>query len=122
MKIKTINKKLVSRPDQVPDIDLDFESVFRDEVKYYLEQQYGEENVCSIGTFGRLKLKAALKDFSRFFGVPFKQANIMTKYISEKEKDDFKSIVFSASTDSDGRLKSFLKNLYEVIFCVGRYI
>jgi DNA polymerase-3 subunit alpha len=54
---------------EMPDIDLDFESVGRDEIKRYIEETYGSENVCEMGTYGRMQLKTALMDFGKSMGV-----------------------------------------------------
>lgn len=59
----------------LPDIDLDVEGLQRDKVKSYLEEKYGSNKVCSIGTYTTLMLKAALKDISRTksLDIPFVQ-------------------------------------------------
>jgi DNA polymerase-3 subunit alpha len=50
---------------ELPDIDLDFESKRREEIKDYIFETYGREKVCEIGTYGRMKLKTALLDFGK---------------------------------------------------------
>lgn len=53
---------------QLPDVDIDFQSDRRQEVKEYLEQRYntdGRQQVFSAGTLTTLKMKAVLKDVSR---------------------------------------------------------
>lgn len=51
------------------DIDTDFEGERRGEVKRYMEEKYGVAQVCSVGTYATLKIKALLKDFSRLHNV-----------------------------------------------------
>ena len=49
----------------LPDIDVDYASDRRQEIKDYLEERYnadGCQRVFSAGTFTTMKLKAALKD------------------------------------------------------------
>ena len=49
----------------LPDVDIDFQSDRRLEMKDYLEERYnlnGKQRVFSAGTFTTLKLKAVLKD------------------------------------------------------------
>ncbi len=46
----------------MPDIDVDFCFVRRDEVIRYVREKYGEDRVAQIVTFGTLKGKAAIKD------------------------------------------------------------
>lgn len=61
-----------------PDIDLDFEDARRHEVKQYIKERWGEENVASITTFGQYKPKSTIKDVSRIYGLPFKLMNELT--------------------------------------------
>jgi DNA polymerase III alpha subunit len=56
----------VSRAD-LPDIDIDFESERRDEVKTYLERKYGSDRVANLATFGTFKGKLCLQDIGRVF-------------------------------------------------------
>ena len=52
----------------LPDIDVDYASDRRQEIKDYLEERYnadGRQRVFSAGTFTTMKLKAALKDVAR---------------------------------------------------------
>lgn len=50
------------RLGSLPDIDLDFPTVERSDVKDYMEEKYGKDKVSSIGTIGRLGAKQAVKD------------------------------------------------------------
>lgn len=70
----------------LPDIDEDFTSEDRPRVKRYIESRYGEENVCSIGTYGTFKTSSALRDLCRVKGVPPQVIN-------------YHSVMFSESTD-----------------------
>ena len=65
----------------LPDIDSDFASDRRQEIKEYLEQRYnvgGAQRVFSAGTFSSLKLKAVLKDVARVHRVPHSLVNYIT--------------------------------------------
>ena len=69
-------------PDGSPaDIDIDIESHRRDEVKRYIEEKYGQNHVCSVGTYTTLQLKAALKDIARTYGVPAHTMDYLSKKI-----------------------------------------
>lgn len=46
----------------LPDIDSDFEGLRRDDVKRYIESKYGEDYVCSIGSYSKLRVKAAMNE------------------------------------------------------------
>lgn len=66
---------------QLPDVDIDFQSDRRQEVKEYLEQRYntdGRRQVFSAGTYTTLKMKAALKDVCRVHRVPVGLVNYIT--------------------------------------------
>ena len=65
----------------LPDIDVDYASDRRQEIKEYLEQRYnvgGAQRVFSAGTFSSLKLKAVLKDVARVHRVPHSLVNYIT--------------------------------------------
>jgi DNA polymerase III alpha subunit len=54
---------------ELPDIDLDASSQDRDRVKKYLIDKYGQDNVCEIGTFVRMRMKTSILDFGKAMGV-----------------------------------------------------
>lgn len=70
-------------PERVsmPDIDIDFQDDKRDEVIQYSKNKYGEDSVCQIVTFNRLKTKAVLKDVGRVLNYPFDTINEVTKHV-----------------------------------------
>lgn len=70
--------------DSMPDIDCDFPTAHRDEVKEYITKKYGVDYACSIGTYGRMKLKTCLKDFGKIKGIPFQEMNDLTKDIDDQ--------------------------------------
>lgn len=49
----------------LPDIDIDVPTERRDDIINYLREKYGHENVCQIGTFGRLQAKAVIREVLR---------------------------------------------------------
>lgn len=63
-----------------PDIDLDFEDKRRGEVRNYLRERWGEDNVAAITTYGEFKPKSAIKDVARVFQVPYQEINAITPY------------------------------------------
>lgn len=70
--------------DSLPDIDCDFPTEYRDRVKDYIAQKYGYEYTCSIGTYGRMKLKTCIKDFGKVKQLPFELTNSITKDIDDQ--------------------------------------
>lgn len=78
---------------------MDFSYTRRNEVIEYLQQYYGINFVASIGNVGTLGVKSGLKDVSRYFEIPFDEANSITSTIdslfdspdlSFKDIDDLK--------------------------------
>ena len=47
------------------DIDLDISHIYRDIAINYLKDKYGDDHICSVGSFGRTQLKAAIKGLAR---------------------------------------------------------
>lgn len=60
-------------PERVtmPDIDIDFCFVRREEVIDYVKKFYGEDHVAQIATFGTMAAKAAIRDIVRVLDLPF---------------------------------------------------
>ena len=69
-----------------PDIDLDFEDKRRHEVRNYLRDRWGHDNVAAITTYGTYKPKSAVKDVSRVYQVPFQEINAITPYFETIEE------------------------------------
>jgi DNA polymerase-3 subunit alpha len=76
-----------SRHD-LPDIDMDFEDVRRQEIIEYMRQTYGEDKVCQIATVGKLSGKQCLKDVARVLEVPYAAVNEVTNSIIERSSGD----------------------------------
>ncbi|KXK26415.1 MAG: DNA polymerase III subunit alpha [candidate division WS6 bacterium OLB20] len=67
-----------------PDFDIDFQDDRRDELFRYMSEKYGRENTSFIGTFGRLKTKAAIRDVARVMGVDLSIADKLSKMVIVK--------------------------------------
>lgn len=70
-------------PERVtmPDIDIDFCYVRREEVIEYVKRRYGEDHVSQIITFGTLKAKNAVRDVARALGMPYQDGDRVAKLI-----------------------------------------
>lgn len=70
-------------PDRIsmPDIDLDFPDVARQEMINYTVAKYGRENVAQIITFGKMLAKAALRDVGRAMDYPLSDTDRAAKLI-----------------------------------------
>jgi DNA polymerase-3 subunit alpha len=55
----------------MPDIDMDFDSRFRDDMIRYAAQMYGRDHVAQIVTFGTIKARQAVQDAARVLGFDF---------------------------------------------------
>ena len=55
----------------MPDIDMDFETRYRDNVIRYAAERYGRDNVAQIVTFSQIKARAAVRDAARVLGYPY---------------------------------------------------
>jgi len=55
----------------MPDIDMDFDSRFRDEMIRYATERYGRDRVAQIVTFSTIKARAAVRDAARVLGLPY---------------------------------------------------
>ena len=98
----------------LPDIDVDYASDRRQEMKEYLEQRYnmgGRQRVFSAGTFTTLKLKAALKDVARVYRVPHQMVNYITSMLDDSA--DWTGLFKIAATNS--KVRDFIQTYPDVI-------
>ena len=65
----------------MPDFDIDFADVRRDEVLRYVEQRYGSDHVSQIITFGTMAARAAIRDVGRVLGLPYAYCDRVAKLI-----------------------------------------
>lgn len=70
----------------IPDFDIDIQGEKRNDVKKYIEQKYGINNVCSVGTYTTFQLKAALKDIARQNNIEFGTANFISQLLEDSEE------------------------------------
>jgi DNA polymerase-3 subunit alpha len=55
----------------MPDIDMDFDSRYRDEMIRYASEKYGRDHVAQIITYSTIKARAAVRDAARVLGHPY---------------------------------------------------
>ncbi len=65
----------------MPDIDIDFSDVRRDEVLAYAREKYGEDRVARIITFGTMAARAAIRDAGRAMGYAYAFCDQIAKLI-----------------------------------------
>lgn len=93
---------------QMPDIDIDFTDVRRDEVMGYLKETYGENNVAHIITFGTMASRAAIRDVGRALGFSYSFCDGIAKLIPfnfslQKTIDEVPEFKQQYQTNSDVR-------------------
>lgn len=85
----------------LPDVDNDFQSDKRPEVKEYTERRYnknGLQRVFSAGAYTTLKSKACLKDVARTMRIPTSIVNYITAIIDD-DKCDYTGLFKLAATN-----------------------
>lgn len=68
----------------LPDIDIDFPDIRRDQVIEYVAEKYGKMNVAHIITFGTFAAKAAIRDTARVFGLSTKEIDQLSKMMPSR--------------------------------------
>lgn len=97
------------------DVDIDFASNRRQEVKEYMERRYnteGKQRVFSAGTYSTMKLKAVLKDVCRVHKVPVSYANYVTA-IFEDDNMSWTDLFKLAATNK--KVNKFVQDYPQVI-------
>ena len=98
---------------EAPDIDIDFCKDRRGEIIRYVKDEYGENNVAQIGTFGTLAARAAIRDVGRALGIPLGRVDQVVKMVPEelniKLKDALeKSEELQQTYDGDPEIRELL--------------
>ncbi|BAL83653.1 putative DNA polymerase III subunit alpha [Selenomonas ruminantium subsp. lactilytica TAM6421] len=93
-------------PERVtmPDIDIDFCYIRREEVIDYVKERYGYDHVAQIVTFGTMAAKGAVRDVGRALGMTYAQVDAIAKLIPNELKMTLDKAL-KASTE--------FRNLYE---------
>ncbi|MFP6615936.1 MAG: DNA polymerase III subunit alpha, partial [Candidatus Hydrogenedentota bacterium] len=75
-------------PERVsmPDFDIDFCYLRRDEMIQYSYDKYGQENVSQIITFGRMLAKNVVRNVGRVLGMPYSEVDRLAKLIPDELK------------------------------------
>ena len=72
-------------PERVsmPDIDIDFDYVRRDEVVEYVNDLYGRDHVSQIVTFGRMQARNAIRDVGRVLDISYGKVDRIAKLVPQ---------------------------------------
>lgn len=89
-------------PDRIsmPDIDVDFADIRREEVIKYTEEKYGKDHVAQIITFGTIAARVGIRDVGRVMDFPYSFCDKLAKMVPQfkslkktlEEVDEFKEM------------------------------
>lgn len=102
----------------LPDVDNDFQSDKRQEVKEYIERRYnhdGKQRVFSAGTFTTLKAKAVIKDVARTMRISPSLVNYLTAIIEDDGADYTEIFKLAASNRKIAKFIHDYPQLFEDI-------
>ena len=89
----------------MPDIDIDFSDVRRNEVIAYLRAKYGKDKVANIMTIQTIGAKQALRDIGRVYKIETREIDLISKLIidpnSSLRENYRKNPAFKKLVDSD---------------------
>ena len=96
-------------PERVsmPDFDIDFCQVRRDEVIEYVNKKYGSESVAHIITFGTMASRAAVRDIGRVLEVPYGEVDSFAKLIPFNPSNP---LTLAESIKSEKSLRDIIDN------------
>ncbi len=91
-------------PDRIsmPDFDIDFCQIRRDEVIDYVSNKYGISHVSHIVTFGKLQARAVLRDVGRILQMPYSMVDEISKMIPHNPANP---IMLSQAIDIDKEMQ-----------------
>ena len=78
---------------QKPDIDVDFDARYRDQVADYVYKRYGPEKVASVCTFHTYHARSALRDLGRALGYGQAELKRLTNNIISVPADGIRSLL-----------------------------
>ena len=97
-------------PERVsmPDIDIDFDDEGRQKVIDYVIEQYGQNQVAQIVTYGTMAAKSSLRDVGRVMNIPLPEVDRVTKTFPAHLKATLGKVL--ADKDVDAKLKGALNS------------
>ncbi|MBQ5814086.1 MAG: DNA polymerase III subunit alpha, partial [Clostridia bacterium] len=108
-------------PERVtmPDIDIDFCYMRRQEVIDYVIEKYGSECVAQIITFGTMAARAAVRDVGRVLGMPYAEVDFVAKMIPQELKMTLDKALETSNElkkyyDDDPRVKRLIDTAREL--------
>jgi error-prone DNA polymerase len=77
----------------LPDIDIDFESAYRDEVIDYVYQRYGEERVARVATYNTFQARSAVRELGKALGVSEAELDPIAKRLPHTHADKLRQVL-----------------------------
>lgn len=100
----------------MPDIDMDFEARYKDEMIRYAAERYGRDRVAQIVTFSQIKARAAVRDAARVLGYPYavgdKVAKAMPPLIMGRDTPLKACLEHDDKYDEGYKMASDLRQMY----------
>ena len=81
---------------QKPDIDIDFDARYRDQVAEYVYQRYGTGRVASVCTFQTYHARSALRDLGKALGCGQEELQQLTRNITHTPADGIRRLLQAA--------------------------
>ena len=101
----------------MPDIDMDFDSRYRDEMIRYAAERYGRDHVAQIVTFSTIKARAAVRDAARVLGYPYavgdKVAKAMPPLVMGRDTPLYACLEQHPKFDDGYKRAAELREMYE---------
>jgi DNA polymerase III alpha subunit len=101
----------------MPDIDMDFDSRYRDEMIRYAAERYGRDHVAQIVTFSTIKARAAVRDAARVLGRPYavgdRVAKAMPPLVMGRDTPLYACLEPHPKYDDGYRMAAELRQMYE---------
>lgn len=99
----------------LPDVDVDFEYIHRDDVIEHLKDYYGKDCVAHIGTYSLMGVKSGIKDVGRVLEIEFAVVNNINKKLDEiNNAPGVKFKDFDAMADGDDNEKKAWSAFHEL--------
>ncbi len=101
----------------MPDIDMDFDSRYRDEMIRYAAERYGRDHVAQIVTFSTIKARAAVRDAARVLGHPYavgdRVAKAMPPLVMGRDTPLYACLEPHPKYDDGYKMAGELREMYE---------
>lgn len=107
------------RKESLPDIDIDFDRRYREDIVQYVIAKYGQEHVAGVASFNRYRARGAIRDVAKAIGFEAEDIDKLARYshwaLSAKR--------IASTLDSRPEIRSLQvdKNKFELLFelCAG---